>query len=101
MNFDSIEKLAADYLDANNMAAARWNKFLHQRGCVQAEIECACFGCNFQFFPRIELCNARAAAANIRLHHDREAQSLRRLYRVRRIVDHAALGVGKPKPLQQ
>src|SRR5579859_5226953 len=51
VDFDSVEKLAAYNLYANDMAAARRYEFLHQGGGIQAQIERACFGCCFQFLP--------------------------------------------------
>src|SRR6478736_8794982 len=74
VNLDSVEKLAANNLHTNNMAAARGNEFLHQGSCIQPQIKGACLGRRLEFFPRIKLCNSGAATANVRLYHDREAQ---------------------------
>ena len=88
--------LAAEHLDPGDVAAARGNVFLHQRGLVDARGRCVP---RRPPAPGPRACrsdDAGAAAADVRLHHHGEAEALGRGRRSAGWLITRAAGNGRP-----
>src|ERR1700691_5614114 len=101
VNLNGVEIFAVQRLDAGDVATASGDEFLHQRNAVEAEGEVAAVDGFLQHLGRIEANDAGAAAADVRLDHDRIAQTLGRGHRLFRIVNHARTRIRKVERAEQ
>src|SRR6476661_8543454 len=95
VDLDPVKELATDYFDAHDVSATGRNKLLHQGGVVEAKIDGGAVGFDggLEIVKRVELGDACAAATNVRLDHDGEAETFGGGNCVSRAVDHARLGI--------
>ena len=101
VDVDRVEILAAEHLDAGDVAAARRDELLHQRGAVEPEVDAALGDRAREIVGRVEADDAGAAAADVGLDDHREAQALGRRRRLVGMVDHARRRERQAERLQQ
>ena len=100
-DLDRVEVLAAERLDADDVAVAKRRGLLHERDAVDPELDLAALDRAGERLFRFVANDAGAAAADVRLHQHRIAKVLRGLQRERRIVDRARPRIRKPELLEQ
>src|SRR6185437_15610252 len=100
VNVDCVKKLSVEHLDAGDVAVAQRRQLLHQRHSIDAEVDPATLCRLRQCSGIVETRDARSAATDVWLHHNRESEPASRLWRQRRVVDDANRGVGKPELLE-
>src|SRR5205807_9009681 len=76
MNSNGVEIFSAKDFDARDDAVACNERLLHQRGCVNSEIEAIRFDGGAHLLGRTETFDSRTAAADVRLHYHRIANGL-------------------------
>ena len=98
---DRVEIAAAERLHAHDALVPRGQELLHERGVVEPQVERAVTSHCLQRLERVEAAHAGAAAADVRLHDDGEAQPLRRRGRLARLVDDARAREREPERVEQ
>ena len=94
VNLDGIQIFSAEHFHARDDAILRGKAFLHQRDVVDAEVQL-----RWRRWPpsnrarRGKFLDARSTAADVRLQNQRIADLFGRTQRLRRVIDHARLGI--------
>src|SRR5207248_10687233 len=84
---NSVEVFATKDCNARDDSVPRGERFLHQRGRIDAEVEATRVDRGAQLLGRTETLNSRAASANVRLQHHRIPDSFGGGKRLRRMID--------------
>ena len=98
---DRVEILSAERLDAHDALVPGRQELLDERGVVQSEVERVFVHGRLERLDAVEAAHAGAAAADVGLHHDREAEPRGRRGGLPWIVDHARAREREPQRVEQ
>src|SRR6185437_9626186 len=101
IDLDRVEIVAAERLDADDVAIAERRRFLHQRHAVDAELHVAARHGAGERGLVLVAHDSRAGAADVRLDEDRIAEAARGLDGEARVIDRPRRRVGQAELLEQ